>query len=218
MKAPLSAALLVLFALVVGLLAYGAGGRSDALSDSVSLARKANWLIAHDRGGDDLGPGRAAILLAVEDPNFLLHEGDDFGARPGGSTTLTQALAQRLAFERYRPGIAEIRRAGYVRGLEQRLTKAQILALWLETVEMGRSRVGGLRGLFTASRVVYGRPPSELTNAEFLRLVAVVIAPARFHLEGPGPALDERVERIERLISGHRRAASGSDLELQECA
>lgn len=218
MKRPLLVMLLALFGLLVGLAAYGAGGRAEAIEDSRPLARKANWLIARGRSGDDLGAGRAAMLLAVEDPRFLWHEGADFATAGGGKTTITQSLAKRLAFERFEPGVTKIRQTGYARGLEERLTKSQILALWLETVEMGPSRDGWLRGFFTASHVVFGRPPAELTDREFLRLVAVAIAPARFRLEGPDSALDARVTRIERMLAGQCRAMSNADVWLQGCA
>ena len=46
------------------------------------------------------------ILLAVEDPNFFSHSGIDLSTPGAGLTTITQALAKRLYFEQFQPGLA----------------------------------------------------------------------------------------------------------------
>jgi hypothetical protein len=210
--------LLVVFGLVAGLGGYFAGGRSDAIEDTRPLTRLADRLIDHGEGGEGLGPGRQAMLLAVEDPAFADHAGIDMETPGAGLTTLTQSLAKRLGFDRFEPGIAKIRQSGYASGLETRLSKSQILALWLETVEMGEGPRGWITGFYEASKSIYHRPPARLTDNEFLRLVAVVIAPGRFHLEGRDPALDARVGRIRRLVAGQCRPRGNGDVWLDGCA
>jgi hypothetical protein len=202
--------LLLVFGLVAGLGGYYAGGRSDAIDDARPLIRLANRLIDHGEGGEGLGPTREAMLLAVQDPAF---------AAPGAnSTTLTRSLAERLAFDRYASGVAQIRRSGYISGLETELSQPQLLALWLETVEMGKGPRGWIRGFYEASKTIYKRPPAQLTDDEFLRLVAVVAAPTHFDLNGSDPGLDARVARIRRLLAGQCRQHDRSDLWLSGCA
>ncbi|MBB4856907.1 hypothetical protein HNO88_000204 [Novosphingobium chloroacetimidivorans] len=211
-------AVLALIGVSAGLLAYYGLGHADAIDDSPHLIRLADRLIARDQSGDGLGPDRQAMLLGVVDPGFAAHQGADMDTPGGGMTSITYALAKRLDFDGFHPGVAWIRHRAYARGLEERLSKRQILALWLETVEMGRARDGWMKGFFMASRVIYDRPPAKLTDRQFLRLVAVVIAPTRFTLDAPDPALDERVARIERLLAGTCARTAGSDVWLQGCA
>lgn len=195
--------LLVLCAVAVGLFGYYRIARSDAIDDSRYLERYADKLIDQGRTGDALGPGREATL-------FRIH------ALAG--TTVSQSLAKHLAFERYRGGIGGIRVAGYAQGLEERLSQRQIMALWLETVEMGSSDEGWMQGFFATSYRIYDRLPARLTDREFLRLAAVIFAPRRYRLEGRDAALDERVDRLERFIAGDCRPRDETDTQLEGCA
>jgi len=209
---------LVIGSAAVGLVSYYGRGYSDAMDDARSLSRRASIEIAAGRSPEDLGPGRAAMVLEVQDPAFLVHEGSDYAGSGGGRTTVTQSLAARMAFEQFRPGVAELRRSGYARGLEAGLDKRRILTLWLDSVDMGRGPEGWLRGIFAASQAIYGKPPAQLSDREFLRLVAVATAPGAFQLMEPDPALDERVARIERLLAGHCRPQGREDVTLDGCA
>jgi hypothetical protein len=208
----------LLFICVLGaVLVSGGKGYLDARSDADRLRAQADKLIAEGRDGDSLGADKLAILLAVEDPNFAGHSGVDFSTPGSGLTTITQSAAKRLAFDEFRPGFAKIRQTGYALGLESRLSKEQILALWLATLEMGNGPQGRMVGFHDASSAVYGRPPAELSEAEFIRLVAVLIAPMAFDLTESDPKLDERVQRIERLAAGTCTPAGFSDVWLDGC-
>ncbi len=208
---------LVVVLVLVGLLGYGAKGYWDARSDAEGLRVRADAAIAEGRGGDSLGAAHRAILLAVEDPNFSTHSGVDFSTSGAGLTTITQSAAKRLAFDEFRPGIGKIRQTGYALGLESSLSKEQILALWLETLEMGNGPDGWMVGFHAASEAIYGRPPAELTEAEFTRLVAVLIAPASYDLTQSDAKLDERAARIQRLAAGACAPAGFSDVWLEGC-
>ncbi len=197
--------------------AYGAKGYFDALHDADGLRQRADRLIAAGLGGSDLGPGRLDILLKVQDPAFAEHAGVDFTTAGAGATTVTQSLSKRLAFDRFRPGIGKIRQTGYALGLERRLDKAQIMALWLDTLEMGRGPNGWMTGFYRASEAIFKRPPAALTEDEFLRLVAVLIAPANYDLRGENTALDDRVERIKRLVAAQCAPMDHGDVWLEGC-
>lgn len=199
------------------LLGYGVKGYLDADADAAALGERADALIARGLGGRDLGAERLRRLLQVEDPAFAEHAGVDFTTDGAGATTVSQSVSKRLAFERFRPGLGKIRQTGYALGLERNLTKDQILALWLDTLEMGRGPDGWMTGFDIASRAIYGRSPKDVSETEFLRLVAVVIAPASFDLQGDDPELDERVERIERLLAGRCAQAGHGDVWLEGC-
>ncbi|RCI80089.1 glycosyl transferase [Brucella anthropi] len=203
--------------LIIATVAYGGKGYWDALSDAPQLGQRADDLIAQGRGGTSLGAEHLAILMTVEDPNFTNHSGVDFSTSGAGATTITQSASKRLAFEKFQPGVGKIRQTGYAMGLESRLSKDQILALWLDTLEMGEGPEGWMTGFHKASSAIYGRPPAELSNPEFIRLVAVLIAPGSYKLGENDTALNERVGRIERLVAGTCAPEGLSDVWLEGC-
>lgn len=209
--------IILIIIIISGAILYGGKGYWDALSDADRLSSRADQLIADGRGGDQLGEKHLAILLAVEDPAFEKHSGVDFSTPGAGATTITQSLAKRLAFEKFQPGIGKIRQTGYAFGLESRLSKQQILALWLDTLEMGKGPKGWMVGFYTASSEIYGRPPAQLSDLEFIRLVAMLIAPSSYDLTRDDIQLNERVGRIERLVSGNCAPTGFSDVWLEGC-
>jgi monofunctional glycosyltransferase len=209
-------ALIGTFILVVS--GYAGSGYLAARADASELRVQANALIANGRGAEGLGPGRIDQLLLVEDPGFAHHSGVDFSTAGAGLTTFTQSVAKRAGFDQFKPGIMKIRLMGYAIGLEHSLTKAQIIALWLDMVGMGRGPDGWMTGFYTASEQIYGRPPSQLTESEFLTLVAVPIAPRNFDLQKGNAALTERVSRIEHLVQGQCSPAGLNDVWLNGCA
>ncbi len=196
---------------------YGFAGYLDARADAFRLSARADRLIAGGRGGVDLGPRQLAKLLQVEDPGFVDHSGVDLSSAGGGLTTITQSLAKRVGFETFQPGIAKIRQTGYAIGLEHELTKQEILALWLDTLEMGQGPDGWMTGFFRASNAIYGKAPADLTEREFLSLVAVLIAPSTYHLGKDDPKLEDRVARIERLVAGSCTPLDNGDVWLEGC-
>jgi len=210
-------ALLLLLA-AIALLGYGVKGYFDARSDAPQLRARADHLIANKLGANGLGAGQLDQLLLVEDPAFRSHNGVDFETAGAGMTTITQSLAKRVAFERFRPGLRKIRLIGYANGLERSLSKAQILALFLDTAEMGRGPRGWMTGFYKASHAVYGRPPAALERQEFLTLVAVMIAPSKYNLRRPDKPLRERVERIENLVLKRCQPSGVRDVWLEGCS
>lgn len=203
--------------LLLGLVGYGGLGWFDARSDSDLLSERADNLIADGFGPDDLGPERLDWLLSVEDPDFYGHGGIDVFTAGAGMTTLTQSLAKRLAFKDFKPGIGKIRQTGYALGLEQKLSKEQILSLFLETAEMGNGPNGWMIGFFSASQEVYGREPGALAREEFLRLIAVLIAPSQLRLFEPNEELLDRVGRIDKLLRNECHPEANDDVWLSGC-
>lgn len=204
--------------MLVAVLTYGLEGYFSAREDARSLRLRADWLIAEHRGPEDLGPGRIEQLLMVEDPGFWTHGGADWTTPGSGLTTLTQSVSKHVGFNNFHPGLQKIRLVGYAMGLESKLSKPQILALYLDTVWMGRGPRGSMVGFFNASETVFGHPPSALKRHQFLTLVAVPISPRKLSLAAPNADLNERTARIERLIERKCRPAGLRDVWLKGCA
>lgn len=209
-----AAAVLLLFLAVLG---YGAYGYFDALTDSKGLVTRAERLLAENLGGASLGEERYHQLLAVQDPTFEQHSGVDMTTPGAGITTVTQSLAKRVGFENFTPGIGKIRQTGYALGLERRLSKEQIMALWLDTLEMGRGPDGWVTGFHRMSEAAYGAAPDTITDDQYLSLLAVLISPGRYNLGIEDQALQERTDRIRRLVSGDCAPNDNSDVWLEGC-
>lgn len=203
--------------MLVAVFTYGLQGYFSAREDAHSLGLRADWLIAEHRGPEDLGPGRIEQLLMVEDPGFWTHGGADWTTPGAGLTTLTQSVGKRVGFSNFQPGLQKIRLVGFAMGLESKLSKPQILALYLDTVWMGRGPRGSMVGFFNASETVFGHPPSALNRHQFLTLVAVPISPRTLNLAAPNAHLKERTARIERLIARKCRPAGLRDVWLEGC-
>ncbi len=197
---------------------YAGKGYADALSDSPALKLRAQGLIAHGHGSDDLTQRKLNQFLEIEDPAFWKHNGVDLETKGAGFTTITQSLSKRLAFEQFKPGLRKIRQTTYALGLEKKLSKREILALFFDSAELGNGPTGWMTGMFGTSQQIYGKPPADLTDHEWLRLVAVGIAPKQFNLLAPDEKLAERVRRIERLLSGKCKPQNVRDVWLQGCA
>ena len=206
--------------MVIALLGFGYGaiGYRDAVHHANAYGKQADRIIADGRGPDALGAERLEQLIKVQDLGFWEHGGIDFSTEGAGLTTISQSLSKRLGFDAFRPGIGKIRQTGFAFGLEKSLDKDQILALWLDPVEMGRGPDWWMVGFFEASNDVYNRPPIELTDGEFHRLVAVLIAPGDYRLHEEDKALEERVSRIGRLLAGECAPTGLRDVLLEGCA
>jgi membrane carboxypeptidase/penicillin-binding protein PbpC len=214
LKAVAGLTLLLLTAFII----YAGIGYFDALRDSSKLKVRADALLAAGRGPDDLTTRKLNQLLRVEDPAFWQHGGVDLHTNGAGLTTLTQSLSKRLAFQNFQPGLQKIRQTAYAMGLEKRLSKKEILALFLDTAPLGRGKSGWMTGMFATSEQIYGKQPADLTDRQWLRLVAVLIAPRQFDLLAPNEQLDERVRRIERLLAGKCAPQGDRDVWLRGCA
>lgn len=217
MKKFLLAVVILLIAPVAAGLLYAGKGYLDAVAASDALERRADAIVAEGRGGKALGEDRLRQLLLVQDPAFETHAGIDLSTPGAGLTTISQSVSKRLAFESFKPGIGKLRQTGYALGLESRLSKDRILALWLETLEMGRGPQGWMTGFFQASEAVYEAAPSALTDEQYFRLLAVLIAPGRYDLLSDDPELAERAGRISRLVAGVCAPNGNGDVWLDGC-
>lgn len=202
---------------------YGAAAWVQARNDADELRQIAadmrdNGLAADNLGVSESGDNRAQYIVMVEDPDFLNHNGVDFTTAGAGVATITQSLATRLAFESYQSGYHKIRQIGYALGLETVLTKDEIFTLALNTMHMGRSPTGWIEGFHRASKLHYRQVAADISDEEFIALVAVMIEPSELRLDVPSAKRNERIKRIERLIVGECAPNDHDDIWLEGCA
>lgn len=127
-----------------------------------------------------------AMLLAYEDRRFYDHSGVDArsllralaqaawnGRVVSGGSTLTMQVARLLEESGTGKVAGKLRQMRVALALERRLTKAQILQLYLHLAPFG----GNLEGVRAASISYFGKEPSRLTAAEAALLVAIPQSP-----------------------------------------
>lgn len=167
--------------------------RVDALSAIVTdrdgywlhafATKEGRWRFSADL--DDIDPKFVEELIAVEDKRFWSHWGVDplavaraavSAARSGevtsGASTITMQTA-RLLEPRPRTLMSKVVEMARAVQLERRLTKREILELYLTLAPYG----GNLEGVRAASLIYYGREPGRLTPAERALLIALPQAP-----------------------------------------
>ena len=143
-------------------------------------------LLAPSRQEQDVDPRFLAMLIAYEDKRFYEHGGVDprallraawqaltHGRVVSGGSTLTMQVARLLEprpERRLTDKLAEMIRAVQI---EQRLTKGQILDLYLTLAPYG----GNIEGTRAASLAYFGKEPKRLSTAEGAMLVALPQAP-----------------------------------------
>jgi penicillin-binding protein 1C len=126
------------------------------------------------------------MLIAFEDRRFRSHAGVDpiaIGraawqlARNGrivsGASTLSMQTARLIEGRHQRTGGGKLRQMVRAIQLERRLTKEQILDLYLRLAPFG----GNLEGVRAASLTYFGKEPRRLSAAEAALLVALPQAP-----------------------------------------
>ncbi|MDR0440640.1 MAG: transglycosylase domain-containing protein [Candidatus Accumulibacter sp.] len=162
-----------------------------------------------------VGSKRMDWLLAVEDPAFFSHQGVDLETPGAGMTTLTQGLAKLLYYPNgFKPGFAKIRQTLIARyALDELVSKEEQLRLFLNIAYLGAENGKPVRGFGAASKVYFGKSLPELTDREFLSLVAMLIGP---NARKPGtPENLRRVKSIEGFLAGKIVPASVLDVEYE---
>ncbi len=139
------------------------------------------------------------ILLAVEDPGFYRHHGVDFSTPGAGWTTITQGLAKKFYFSDFQQGIQKIKQTLCAwLALNPLVSKQTQLELYINLMCFGN----GVYGLHDAAQFYFGKTVPELSEREFISLVACLIDPAGLNPKDHSAENDTRVARIQKLLSG----------------
>lgn len=149
-------------------------------------------------------------VVVAEDGTFFAHGGVDwFEVRESieknvrerraarGGSTITQQLAKNLYLSTSKDPIRKVKELMITLLLERMLTKERILEIYLNVIEWGR----GVFGVEAAAETYFGKPASQLTLDESLRLASVIPSPLRHR-----PDTDSRYVLRRRGIMYNRMA------------
>lgn len=166
---------------------------------------------------DQVDPAFIEMLIAYEDKRFFDHAGVDVRAAAramgqaiiagrvvSGGSTLSMQVARLLENSGTGRWEGKIRQVRVALALEQRLSKQQILALYLAHAPYG----GPVEGLRAGALAWFGKEPKRLTTAEAALLIALPQSPeARRPDRHPQAALTARDRVLARLdAADHGRA------------
>lgn len=178
--------------------------REGALLRAYTVA-DGRWRMQIDVGAVD--SDYTSMLVAYEDKRFYTHAGVDGVAfaravvqalRSGrvisGGSTLTMQVARLLEEGTTGRLDGKLRQMRVAWALERRLTKDQILQLYLHLAPFG----GNLEGVRAASFAYFGKEPRRLTPAEAALLVAIPQSPES---RRPDRAFDAAVAARARVLA-----------------
>jgi penicillin-binding protein 1A len=194
---------LIGFVAVAGIVAFYAS-KLPPMADWTVPQRPANIRILAEngtlitnRGGaggstltlDEMPPYLPEAVVSIEDRRFYHHFGIDpiglvraawvnfsSGSVVQGGSTLTQQLAKNLFLEPDRTFERKIQEVILALWLEARLSKKQILELYLNRVYLG----AGAYGVDAAAHVYFGKSARSLTLAEAATLAGMLKAPSHY--------------------------------------
>ncbi len=166
------------------------------------------WRLATSLSDVDLGFLR--MLIAYEDKRFRSHDGIDpmalaraarqalrHGRVISGGSTLTMQVARLLEDGPTGTWAGKVRQMRVALALERRLSKDEILSIYLNRAPYG----GSLEGLRSATRAWFGKAPDRLTPAQSALLVALPQSPeARRPDRAGGAAKLARDRVLDRML------------------
>jgi len=158
----------------------------------------------------DVDPGYLKLLLAYEDKRFHSHAGVDplamgramlqlatRGRIVSGGSTISMQLARLMEPREKRSIYAKLRQMVRALELERRLSKDEILDLYLALAPFG----GNLEGIRAASIAYFGKEPKRLSLAEAALLVALPQSPETRRLDRhPDVAYTARDRVLDRMV------------------
>jgi len=167
-----------------------ADNRSQTISDRngkllrAFTTRDGRWRL--DLKPTEVSPHYLKILIAYEDKRFYQHGGIDAlamarsfvqlianGRIISGASTLTMQVGRLLDQRHERTAAGKFHQILRALQLERKLTKHEILTLYLKLAPMG----GNIEGVRAASITYFGKEPARLSIAEAALLVALPQSP-----------------------------------------
>ncbi|NIZ13850.1 penicillin-binding protein 1C [Phaeobacter sp. HF9A] len=176
-------------------------------------------------GVEEVDPAYRAMLIAYEDKRFYSHAGVDpmamlravgqalwHGRTVSGGSTLTMQVARLLEDGTTGRWSGKLRQMRVALALERRLSKEEILSLYLTHAPFG----GNLEGVRAASFAWFGKEPYRLIPAEAALLVALPQSPeTRRPDRSVSSARDARARVLQRAQAAGLLTAEAADQATQ---
>jgi hypothetical protein len=173
---------------------------------------------------NEITPNMETGLIVCEDSRFFKHNGFDNKAirdsilsnlRKGhfvrGASTLSMQLAKNLYLGREKTLSRKLQEAAFTLLLEERLSKEDILELYLNVVEFGP----GIYGIRNAARHYFNSHPGELSLAQAMFLASILPNPKAKHFQADGALKPAWAKHLKYLMRVARKINRIGDDELE---
>jgi Membrane carboxypeptidase/penicillin-binding protein len=162
-------------------------------------------------------------ILAAEDERFYQHGGVDYvgvmraalsnlmsGGASQGASTITMQVARNFFLTPEKTLSRKFSEALLALKIEHKLSKDQILELYLNQIYLGQRAYG----FASAAQIYFGKPLSKLTAAEAAMLAGLPKAPSRFN-----PVVNpKRAKMRQQYVLGRMRELGYLDQQQYEAA
>lgn len=174
---------------------------------------------------EDVPPVLVAALIITEDKRFFDHWGVSpagiaramvanikAGRMVQGGSTLTQQLVKNFFLTNERSLSRKIQEAFMSLLLEVHYDKEEILEAYINEVYLGQAGRRGIHGFGLASRFYFGKPLSELDNAEIATLVGLVKGASFYNPRRNPQRSKERRDLILSLMADNQIISQSDSL------
>jgi hypothetical protein len=173
---------------------------------------------------NEITPYMETGLVVCEDSRFFKHNGFDNKAirdsilvnlKKGrfvrGASTLSMQLAKNLYLGREKTMSRKLQQAAFTLLLEERLSKEDILELYLNVVEFGP----GIYGIRSAAMHYFNSHPGELSLAQAMFLASIMSNPKANHFQADGALKPAWAKHLQYLMRVARKINRIGDDELE---
>lgn len=163
----------------------GRVGTEELLTDGVPITREGGYTVY-----EELPEALVHAFVAIEDKRFETHHGVDWvrtaaaclsylrgGKNAFGASTITQQTVKNLTGDSEVTLRRKMQEILYARDLERRMTKAEILELYVNIIPFAN----GCTGVGQAAELYYRKKPAELTAAECAAIAAITNNPTYYN-------------------------------------
>ncbi len=153
---------------------------------------------------EDVPEDMQDAFVAIEDERFYTHHGVDIKRTMGavlnvflkgdssyGGSTITQQLVKNITQDRERTNARKIREISRALVLETKLSKSQILELYMNSIYLSQ----GVHGVQAASQTYFGKDVDELSLAQCASIAGITQYPTTFD-----PILNPENNRSKQLL------------------
>lgn len=165
-------------------------------------------------------------FIAIEDARFYQHKGVDYrgiaravvsalksGRVKQGASTITMQVARNFYLSNERTLDRKLREALLAMKIEDKLSKAQILELYLNKIFLGKRAYG----VGSAAEIYYGKKVGELTLAQSAMIAGLPKAPSRYNpVRNPKRAKQRRDYILQRMLQLHYITPEAYQLAIKE--
>jgi monofunctional biosynthetic peptidoglycan transglycosylase len=158
---------------------------------------------------DSISPEVIRAVISTEDNNFFYHKGFDIEAikwalkrneeqsqKTYGASTISQQTAKNVFLPPARTWTRKACEAGFTLLIEALWSKARIMEVYLNVIEMGKN----VYGIEAAAQHHFNKSAKNLTKYESVMIAIALPSPQRFNPAKPSPYMISRQEQVYEVM------------------